>query len=83
MIEATLAMAGTALSFIGASIITIIFIGMVMAGVVLGFAILLSGVARFVIFRFLCNICKGLMFFIEPVKSRRNLKKKIKNMAGC
>jgi hypothetical protein len=83
MIETALAMAATILSVIGATIISIIVIILVIAAGMLGLAILFSTAARFFIFRVVCNFCKGLMFFIEPEKSKRNLKKKIKNMAGC
>lgn len=81
MIETAIAMAGAVMSFIGIVILTILILGAVFAGIALCIGIVCSSVIRFAAYRFMVNLCRVLTFSMEPVKSSKKLKKKIKAMA--
>lgn len=82
MIATAMTMAGAVLSFIGIIILTILILGAVFAGIAVCIGIVSSSIIRFAAYRFLVNTCRVITFTMEPKKSTRKMKKKIKEMAA-
>jgi uncharacterized membrane protein YdjX (TVP38/TMEM64 family) len=82
MIATALTMAGAVLSFISVVILATLILGAVFAGVAVCIGIVSSSIVRFAAYRFLVNTCRVITFTMEPKKSTRKMKKKIKEIAA-